>query len=115
MFTFEHLFCQMIENGSWRNVPLVLDHVLRQKIHCCWSIGFTRQCTAMARLTGLIDHTESLSIQYLINGVDRTHIKSNGALDHPLNVRSFLVDQGTILDHLCPLSYELPEQAAEVN
>ncbi|CAE6157453.1 unnamed protein product [Arabidopsis arenosa] len=97
--------------------PRVLDEILDQQIDNCWTIGLSRHLTGLGRTQGILHEKESLSIQYLFNGVCKDNLFPKGAIDNLLSAKPFLINEGTVLDRLCPLTYKLgaANEAVEIN
>jgi len=46
-------------------------------------------------------------MQYLFNGVNKDNLTPRGAIDNHLSTKPFLINEGTVLQRLCPLTNEL--------
>ncbi|CAN8273804.1 unnamed protein product [Cochlearia groenlandica] len=87
----------------------ILDDVLKQIRDVCWAIALIRQLNAMCRQLGLLKTSESLSIQHLINSLEKHLRHPNGAIYDLESAASILMEEGVVLDTILPLTYSLDQ------
>ncbi|CAL9214904.1 unnamed protein product, partial [Arabidopsis halleri] len=93
---------------SWRNkMSRIIGRCLIQEAEVCWAIALIRQFEALSKIDKSLDLDQALSIQELINNIPKQFIEDDGTLLDMVHAKDPLWTYGTVLEHVCPLTYAL--------